>query len=118
MSLLASFGEIDYCTDPLVPAQAQGCPGKLGIAEFDLIWGETRASFGGMDFGRLVDPGDGFSGEDAGFDEFGEADGGDGAAAVAGGDAQEQISDHGGDDLETNGVFAAAKEFAQAQMLL
>ena len=71
-----------------------------------------------MDFRRLVDPSDGFSGEDAGFDKFSEADGGDGEAAVANGDAQEQIGDHGCDDLETNGVFAAAKEFSQAQMLL
>src|SRR5215467_3971776 len=36
----------------------------------------------------------------------------------AGGDAQQEISDHGGEDLQPDGIFVLAKEFADAQMLL
>jgi len=66
-----------------VPACAQGCPGKLCIAEADLVGGASVAGGGGVDLGRSVDIGDRLSYEQRCCDEIGEADGLHDDAALA-----------------------------------
>ena len=74
--------------------------------------------FGGVDVWRPVDFGEGLSREEAAGDEVGEADCRDGNAALAGGDAQQKIGDHGGDHLEADGILRATEEPAQFEVLL
>ena len=59
-----------------------------------------------------------FADEKTACNEFCETDGGHNAPALPRRDAQEQISDHGGDDLEANGVFGAAKKTTDDEVLL
>src|SRR6266446_9064860 len=100
---------------PWIPAFAQGCPGKSGISESELVLNITR---GLRDGWRFVELGDGSAFEQAGAHEVCKAQCQQVRAAVARGDAQQQISNHGGKDLQTNGVFGTAKETADFEMLL
>lgn len=102
----------------VTPAEAQGCPGNLIIGDLELVWVRSRLGFGGVNLRRFVDGSDGLAGEEAAGDEVGESDSGHGDAALAGGDAQQEIGDHGGDHLETDGVLGAPEEAAQFKMLL
>src|SRR6185437_221831 len=106
-----------FVSTSVVPAKAQGCPGKLGIGKLELA-GRAGAGFGGVDIWRALDLGERLSHEEAGGDQVGETDCRQGNAAIAGGDAQQEIGDHAGDDLEADGVWRAAEEFAQLEMLL
>src|SRR3954451_15799776 len=92
--------------------------GKLFIAEADLVGAVSIAGGGGIDLGRSVDICDRLSYEQRGGDQAGEADGRHEDAALASGDAQQQIGNHGCKDLQSDGVFGAAEELAKLQMLL
>jgi len=65
-----------------------------------------------------MDVGDGSPGEEELADEFGETQSRYLDVIEAGSDAQKQIGDHGGDDLEPDGVLVGAEEFADVEMLL
>src|SRR6185437_14041082 len=102
---------------PGFPLSRRAVRGKLGISKLQLVGG-AGAGLGGVDIGRALDVGDRLACEEAGRDEVGETDCRQGNAAIAGGDAQQEIGDHGGDDLEADGVWRAAEELAQLEMLL
>src|SRR5437016_9656694 len=89
-----------------IPAFAQGCPGKSGISESELILNIGRGLRGRW---GLVEVGYGSVFEQAGAHEVCKAQSEQARAAVAGGDAQQQISNHGSKDLQTNGVFGTAE---------
>jgi hypothetical protein len=72
---------------------------------------------GGVDIWREVDLGEWLSREETTGDQVCEADSGQGDAAVAGGDAEQEVGDHRGDHLETNGIFRAAEKLPQLEML-
>ena len=67
---------------------------------------------------RSVDFSDRPSQKQALADEFGEAQRRHGEAMKTRRDAQQHIGDHGGEDLQADGVFVPAEELADAQMLL
>src|ERR1044071_8956275 len=96
----------------------RGVRGSLSIVEGDLV----RALAGGwpcrVGLIGLVDVGQGDAGEEAGGDEFGEADGRYLEAALAGSDAKQQIGNHCGQELETDGVLVLAKEGSDLEVLL
>src|SRR5258708_6145779 len=103
----------------LPPPSYAGLSGEsLSILEGQLVGRISRGGRGGVGSVWLVDVGDGSSGEQAGADEFGEADGGHLEEAVSGGAAQQQIGDHGGEELQSDGVWAAAEEGPDLEMLL
>src|SRR5258708_36509842 len=83
---------------------------SLSIMECQLVGRISRSSPGGIGSVWFADVRDGSSGEQASADEFGEADGGDFEEAVSGGDAQQQVGDHGGQQLQADGVGVAAEE--------
>src|SRR5260221_8635061 len=88
------------------------------IGECQLIRGVLWPGFGGIDVWGLVDVGDGSAGEQAQGDEFGEADRRYFEPVVASGDAQQQIGDHGGGELQSDGVGAVAEELSDLEVLL
>src|SRR5580704_15160167 len=96
----------------------QGCPGKLSISEEKLVRVEVGPGPGGIDLRRLVDAGDRFAQEEGEADELSEADRRHGKAMQARGDAQQEEGDHGGQDLQANGVVGASDEAADIEMLL
>jgi hypothetical protein len=98
-----------------LPDLSRAVRGKLRIAEGHLVWGEFGFSRAWVDGRRLVDFGDWPSHEQALANEFGEAQGRHFDAVDAGGDAQQQVGDHGGDDLQSDGVFVAADELADIE---
>src|SRR5690242_19296743 len=100
---------------PWVPAFAQGCPGKLGISQSELVLNIGRRLRG---WWRLVEVGNGSMFEQTRAHEVCEAQGEQVRAAVARGDAQQQIGDHCGQDLQADGVFGTAEKGADFEMLL
>src|SRR5712691_8594426 len=86
--------------------------------ECQLVGRISRSSPGGIGSVWFADVRDGSSGEQASADEFGEADGRHLETAVSGGDAQQQIGDHGGQQLQSDGVWIAAEEGRDLEMLL
>src|SRR5258708_32912756 len=86
--------------------------------ECQLVGRISRSSPGGIGSVGFVDVGDGSAGEQASADEFGEADGGHLETAVSGGDAQQEVGDHGGQQLQADGVGVAAEEGRDLEMLL
>src|SRR5258707_6271249 len=103
---------------PSSPRKRRAVRGKLYIAEADLVGGMSVAGGRRVHLGRSVDIDDGLSYEQRCCDEAGEADGRHDDAAFARGDPQQQISDHGGEDLQADRVLGAAEELAKLQMLL
>src|SRR5258708_36217424 len=103
----------------LPPPSYAGLSGeRLSILEGEVVGRISRGGRGGVGSVWLVEVGDGSSGEQAGADEFGEADGGHLEEAVSGGAAQQQIGDRGGEELQSDGVWAAAEEGPDLEMLL
>src|SRR4051794_3984000 len=100
------------------PPSRRAVRGKLCIAEADLVRRGSVASGGRIDLGRTVDLGDRLSYEQRCCDEPGEAYCPHDDAVFACGDAQQQIGDHGGKDLQVDGILGAAKKLAKLQMLL
>src|SRR5258708_29019208 len=95
----------------LPPPSDAGLSGEsLSIMECQLVGRISRSSPGRVGSVGFVDVGDGSAGEQASADEFGEADGGDFEEAVSGGDAQQEVGDHGGQQLQADGVGVAAEE--------
>src|SRR5260221_8359942 len=88
------------------------------IGELQLIGGEFRSWVAWINRRWLVDFSDRLSHEEALADEFGEAQVRQLHAVQAHRDAQEQIGDHPGDDLQADRVVVRAKEFADIEMLL
>ena len=62
--------------------------------------------------------GERFANEEAGAGELSQAQSRQLDAVKTGSDAQEGEGDHGGDDLEADGVFVAAEEGLDLEMLL
>jgi hypothetical protein len=56
--------------------------------------------------------------EESRSDEFGQAQGWQFECMGVGGQPQQQVGDHRGDDLQLNGVLVVAEEPAQLKMLL
>ena len=83
-----------------------------------MIWGASGFCLAGIDGRRFVDSAIGFRDEQALADEFGEAQGRHGHAMEPRRDAQQQIGDHGGEDLQADGVVVGAEELADIEMLL
>src|SRR6266851_1005611 len=81
---------------------------SLSIVEGELVGGVSRGGPGRFGSVGFVDVGDGSAGEQASADEFGEADG----------DAQQEVGDHGGQQLQADGVGVAAEEGRDLEMLL
>src|SRR5260221_13751248 len=100
------------------PSECRAVWGKLIIAELELVWVDVVGGFGRVDRRRLVDAGDRLPHEETVADELGEADWQDGDAVQAGGDAQQYEGDHGGQDLQADGVFGSADEAPEVEMLL
>src|ERR1700694_5498368 len=101
-----------------LPVLTQGCPGKLCIAKADLVGGGLVAGGGRVDLGGPVDIGEWLSDEQRCCDEADKTDGWHEEAAFARGEPQQQISDHGSNDLKADRVLGTADELAQLQMLL
>src|SRR5258708_11488007 len=120
--VLAEFIAGDWRGVPQPPSSSprtrRAVRGKLSIAEADLVGGASVAGGRGGDLGGSVDIGDRPSYEQRCCDEAGKADGRHDDAAFACGDPQQQISDHGSDDLQADRVLGAAEELAKLQMLL
>src|SRR5260370_34580343 len=92
------------------PPSDAGLSGEsLSIMECQLVGRISRSSRGGIGSVWFADVRDGSSGEQASADEFGEADGRHLETAVSGGDAQQQIGDHGGQQLQSDGVWIASE---------
>src|SRR5215467_2980110 len=103
---------------PWIPAFAQGCPGKSGIAELQLIGGCSLLGFVEVKARRPVDCGEVFSRKQELADEFGKAQGRQAQGIQACDDAQEEIGDQRGDDLQANGIVVVAEKLADTEMLL
>src|ERR1700730_14852915 len=100
---------------PWIPGKAQGCPGKSGVSESELVLNIESGMQGGWGLGEV---GDGSVLEQASAHEICKAQCEQVRAAVARGDAQQQISDHRGKDLQANGVFGTTEKGADFEMLL
>src|SRR5437879_9067072 len=92
--------------------------GKSGIAEPQLVGGELWFALTWIDRRRLVDCGDRPSREQELRDEFGEAQYRYFHAVHARRDAQQQIGDHRGEDLQADSVVVGTEEFTDIEMLL
>src|SRR6187455_99476 len=88
------------------------------IAELDLIVGCSVFAFARIDWRRLVDLRDGAAHEQELADELCKAERRQLDAVGACGDAQQEVGDHRGEDLQTNRVVAVAEEPADSEMLL
>src|ERR1700756_5036349 len=99
---------------PWIPAFAQGCPGKSSIGETELVLdvGMGRGGIWG-----LVNDGHRSAFEQARSNQVGKAQGEQARPTVAGGDAQQQIGDHGGKNLQANSVFGTAEKASDFEML-
>src|SRR5258706_2499717 len=73
---------------------------SLSILEGELVGGVFWCCLCGVGSVWLVDVGQGDSVEQASGDEFGEADGRDIASALASGDAEQEIGNHCGEQLQ------------------
>ncbi len=79
----------------------------------DLGW-RVCGSFGR----RLVDAADGLCDEQCGADEFGKSDRLEVVAArLSGGDAEQQVGDEGGEDLQLHRIFRSPEEAFDLEML-
>src|SRR6185437_10378823 len=103
---------------PPSPASAGLSGEDLGIFERQLIDGELGVWLAWVDWRRLADPSDRRSGEQTLPDELGEAQVQHPQGVQTARDAQEQIGDHGGDDLQADGLVGLAHELADVEMLL
>src|SRR5260370_6901783 len=99
----------------VIPAQAQGCPGKSDISQSELVLNIERGLQGGWGF---VEVGDGSVFEQTSAHQVCKAQCEQAGAAVARGDAQQQTGDHRGKDLQANGVFGTTEKGADFEMLL
>src|SRR5208282_5075120 len=70
-----------------------------------------------MNFGRFVDLSNFCAHEEPGCDEANEADDWNFDEIFAGGEAQEDESDHGGDELQADGVWISAEKALDVKML-
>src|ERR1700720_1001125 len=100
------------------PRARKAVRGKLRITEPQLVGGESWLRLTWVNWRRLVDFSDWPSHEQALADEFGEAQRGHFDAIYARREAQEQIGDHCGEDLQANSVLVGAEERADIEMLL
>src|SRR5207237_6041638 len=99
---------------PWIPAFAQGCPGKSGIGESELVLNIGRRL---RDWWGFVEVGDRSALEQAGAHQICKAQGEQARAGVARRDAQQQKSDHRGVELQANGVFGTAEKGTDFEML-
>src|ERR1700733_12402819 len=79
------------------PLSRRGVRGKLSIGEVELILVVALRSWDG---GGVADFGDGAAFEELRAYQIGEAQGRQVGSAALGGDAQQEIGDHRGDDLQ------------------
>src|ERR1700676_2742467 len=100
------------------PACGRAVRGNSRIAEPQLVWRESWFSPAWVDRRGLVDFGDGFSHEQALADELCEAQHPHFDAVHACCKAQEQISDHRGEDLQADGGLVSTEKRADIEMLL
>src|SRR5438445_9260248 len=106
-------------TQPLSsPRRRRAVRGKSGIAEFQLVCGVVELSSSWIGRRRFVDFCDRPSQEQALANQLGQPQGRHGEAIDAGSDAQQQIGNHGGENLQADCVFIPAQELADAQMLI
>ena len=96
------------------PRKRQGCPGRSGISESELVLSIGRGRRGAA----ACQVGDGSVFEQPGAHQVCRAQCEQLRAAVARGEAQQQISDHRGQDLQANSVFGTAEKGADLEMLL
>src|SRR5215813_4396365 len=99
-------------------AKRRAVRGRSRIAKLQLVGGGSWFGPAGDDGRRLVDVGEWFAGEEELADEFGEAQGRHLQTMQARRDAQQQIGDHGCQDLQADGVLVVAEELADGEMLL
>lgn len=92
--------------------------GKSGIGEAELVWGAEGFGSAWVDWRWALDGGDVATLEEAADDEVREALDRQGDTMSAGGDAQQRIGDHRGEELEADGIVVVAEELADLQMLL
>src|SRR5258708_39923256 len=102
----------------LIAAAAGLSREKSHIDELQLIEGEFGFRFARIDWWRGVDFRDRFSHEQALANELSEAQVQHSQGIQAPREAQEQIGDHRGDDLQANGGVVLAHELADVEMLL
>src|SRR6266850_6048475 len=101
------------------PRKSAGLSGESScIAELDLVRGACWFALAWVDGRRLVDFGDRSAREQELADEFCEAERRHLCAIGARCDAQQQIGDHRGEDLQTDRVVVGAEELADIEMLL
>src|SRR5260370_3871287 len=100
---------------PSFPRKRQGCTGKSDISQSELVLNIERGLQGGWGF---VEVGDGSVFEQTSAHQVCKAQCEQAGAAVARGDAQQQIGDHRGKDLQANGVFGTTEKGADFEMLL
>src|SRR5215471_3294419 len=92
-----------------IPSVEQGCPGKSAVCEVELV--VVSIGIGRMWRG-LIDLSQWSAFEQSGSHQVGKAQSEQRRAAVARGDAQQQIGDHRGVEPQANGVFGTAEEGA------
>ena len=105
-------------------AAQSGAPGarravrrKSGIAEAELILGILALRTAWVDGRGFVDGADMAALEEAQGDQIGEAQDRDLDGVAAGGDAQQRVGDHRGEELETDRVVVVAEKAADVEML-
>src|ERR1043165_2138347 len=91
------------------PRNRRAVRGNSSIGQDELMLGKPIAGLAGW---RLVDMSQRPPVEKPGSHQVGEAQREQARSAVAGGDAQQQIGDHCGDNLQPDGVFAATEKAA------
>src|ERR1035437_1082676 len=109
-----SRSRVWFSLSPLVGRIVRG---KLCIAELHLVRGAPLLAPAGIDGWRFGNGSDGSPSEQELADEFGEPEWKHGDAVCPRGDAQQQIGDHRGEDLQTDGILVGAEELADIEML-
>src|SRR5271156_6614709 len=97
---------------PRFPLARRAVRGKLSIGKIELVVGRRTWSRWGQ-----VDGGHGSTFEQACSHQVGKAQRQQARPALARGNAQKQVGDHGGENLQANGVFGTAKKASDFEML-
>src|SRR5262245_59964820 len=100
------------------PRVRRAVRGKSGIAELHLVWASAFPALARIDRWRFVDLRDHAPREHELADELSETDWRHGDVVKPRRDAQQQIGDHRGEDLQPNGILVVAEVLADRQVLL
>src|ERR1700690_1576854 len=100
------------------PRKGRAVRGKSDIAELQLVGGVSGPGSAGVDRRRFIDGGDWSTREQELADEFGQPERKHRYAVCPRGNAQQQIGNHGSQNLQSDRVVVGAEELANVEMLL